>query len=308
MSTRRRQLPASPMADFRLGVRTVSAPATSANLGPGFDALGLALSLHDSVEAEVISRGLTVQVEGEGVGVSRDESHLVVLSMRTTFDTLGVRQPALRLSCRNAIPHGRGLGSSAAAIVSGIRLAEALVEDARLTPAQALGLATELEGHPDNVAACLNGGLTIAWQGEGETEAVRLKVHPDVRPVAFIPPFAVSTKVARELLPAEVSHRAASENSARAALLVAALMERPDRLMAATEDRLHQEFRRRAMPASMALVDELRAEGIPAVISGAGPTVLALARHAHHEVTRRSTPVGWLRHCLSVAQQGAVVQ
>lgn len=307
MSTRRPPLPASPMADFRLGVCTVSAPATSANLGPGFDALGLALSLYDSVDAEVVARGLTVEVEGEGLGVSRDESHLVVVSMRATFDALGVRQPALRLACRNAIPHGRGLGSSAAAIVSGIRLAEALVEDARLTPAQALGLATQLEGHPDNVAACLNGGLTIAWQEEGEIETVRLEVHPDVRPVAFIPPFALSTQAARELLPAEVSHRAASENSARAALLVAALMERPDRLLAATEDRLHQEFRRQAMPASMALVDALRAEGVPAVISGAGPTVLALDRQAYDEVTRRSTPVGWLRHCLSVAQQGAVV-
>jgi len=266
----------------------VRVPATSANLGPGFDALGLALSLHDEIEVRVTASGLDVEVSGEGADEVGDagEKHLLVRSMRAAFDDLGAAQPAgLALRCVNRIPHGRGLGSSAAAIVAGVLAARALA-GASLAAADALPLANALEGHPDNVAPCLFGGLTIAWTTNAGARAVRLETLPEVRPVAFIAPSPVATEVARGLLPATVPHADAAGNAARAALLVALLTTRPDALpttlagppdalLYATEDRLHQDYRAPAMPATYDLVRRLRAAGIPAVVSGAGPTALA---------------------------------
>ncbi|HYJ66530.1 MAG TPA: homoserine kinase [Nocardioidaceae bacterium] len=280
----------------------VRAPATSANLGPGFDALGLALSWHDGVEVRVTGSELAVEVTGEGAeSVVRDETHLVVRSMLAAFDAIGVGQPAgLVVRCHNRIPHGRGLGSSAAAIVTGIVAARALVSDGpeRLDEAAALRLAAELEGHPDNVAACLLGGLTVAWaDGDG---ARALTVSPDVRVVAMVPPHSVSTEAARGLLPELVPHADAARNAGRAALLVAALTSyaRPDVLLAATDDRLHQTYRAPAMPDSYSLVQRLRADGIAAIISGAGPTVVALLpADADPEAVRGRTPDGW--RCLA---------
>jgi homoserine kinase len=256
----------------------VTVPATSANLGPGFDALGLALGLHDEVEVRVTGAGLDIDVAGEGAGdiAGAGERHLIVRAVRAALDDLGVGQPAgLALRCVNRIPHGRGLGSSAAAIVAGVLAARALAGAGRDRPAE-LALANQIEGHPDNVAPCLYGGLTIAWLTAGRAEAVRLEVLPGVRPVAFIAPEPVSTEVARGLLPASVPHADAARNAGRAALLVAALTSRPDALFDATEDRLHQDYRAPAMPATHELVRGLRAAGVPAVVSGAGPSVLAL--------------------------------
>jgi homoserine kinase len=258
----------------------VRAPATSANLGPGFDALGLALGLHDEIEAEVTASGLSLAVSGEGAAELADagEKHLVVRAMRVAFDDLGVDQPpGLALRCLNRIPHGRGLGSSAAAIVGGILAARALA-GASLAPQDALPLASALEGHPDNVAPCLLGGLAIAWLDESSAaaHAVRLEPLAQLRPVAFIAPESVATKVARGLLPASVPHAHAARNAGRAALLVAALTARPDALFDASEDLLHQSYRAPVMPATHELVSRLRAVGVPAVVSGAGPSVLAL--------------------------------
>lgn len=260
----------------------VRSPATSANLGPGFDALGLALTLHDEVEARVTDEGLSIEVSGEGELADlagAGEEHLVVRSMRAAFGLLGAQPPGLALRCLNQIPHGRGLGSSAAAIVAGILAARALAGDAS-QPCQAdLALATEFEGHPDNVAACLFGGLTIAWTHEGQPRALRLEPEPGIVPVALIAPEPVSTEEARKLLPATVPHPDAVQNATRSALLIAALTtsaaEAREALLAATEDRLHQEYRAPFMPATHDLVRRLRAARIPAVVSGAGPTVLA---------------------------------
>jgi homoserine kinase len=267
----------------------VRVPATSANLGPGFDALGLALSLHDEVEARVTAGGLSIEVTGEGAGLAEaGENHLIVTAMRAAFDDLGRPQPpGIALRCANRIPHGRGLGSSAAAIAAGILAARALAE-APSTQEAALPLATELEGHPDNVAACLLGGLTIAWWDK----AVRLEPLPTITPVAIIAPAPVRTEVARSLLPAHVPHKDAAFNAARSALLVAALTARPDVLLEATEDRLHQGYRADAMPATHRLIKRLRGNGIPAVVSGAGPSVLVLA-------TNRS----WLDRMDSIAAE-----
>lgn len=290
----------SPFVDRPVTVRT---PASSANLGPGFDALGLALDVHDELTAEVLpGDALEIVVEGEGADeVSRDAGHLVVRSFDAALDLMGLRRPGLRLTCRNVIPHGRGMGSSSAAIVGGIVLAKALVEGVEVLDDRAtLQLAHDLEGHPDNVAAALLGGLTIAWTEGFAAEALRLDVAVPV--TLFVPDSPVSTEAARGLLPDAVPHADAAANAGRAALLVAALTQAPERLAAATEDLLHQQYRASAMPDSYQLVRSLRVDGVPAVISGAGPTVLGFARGV-----AGACPDGWRVLEVEVADRGAHV-
>lgn len=290
----------------------VTAPATSANLGPGFDAFGLALGLYDVVRVEAHAPGrdpaLRIAVEGEGENdLPRDGSHLVARAMRATFEALGEPVPGLLLRCSNTIAHGRGLGSSAAAIATGVLAARGLVEAGRerLDDAATLRLAARLEGHPDNVAACILGGLTVAWTSGDDVTATRLEVHRDVRPVACVPPAGLSTQTARGLLPEAVPHPDAAANAARAALLVEALARRPELLLDATEDRLHQPYRAPAMPETMALVADLRSRGLPAVVSGAGPAVLVLATGQPGPIT---VPAGWVVRPLVVDRNGAVVE
>ncbi len=291
---------------------TVRVPATSANLGPGFDALGLALGLYDDVTARIVPAGLSVEVEGEGAAtglrVARDESHLVISSMRRAFEHMQVTPPGLELHCANRIPHGRGLGSSAAAIVAGLVLARALVVDGtgRFGEADLLDLATRIEGHPDNVAPCLLGGLTIAWCGPDGTRAMRRDPDPVIVPVVLVPPFTASTEIARGLLPTTVSHADAAFTAGRSALLVAALTGTPQALFDATEDRLHQAYRAPAMADSWRLLTQLRQDGLPAVISGAGPTVLVPARgQVEAEAVLAAAPEYWSAWALPVDTAGA---
>ena len=264
------------------GSVTVAVPATSANLGPGFDSFGLALGLHDVVVAEIAPGGLAIKVTGEGAAAaSAGEQHLVVRAMRTAFAHLGATPPGLALSCQNEIPQGFGLGSSAGAICAGLLAARALAGPAgaaALPDDTILALATRMEGHPDNVAACLAGGLTIAWHPAGSAGArvARLAPLPGIAPVLCVPAQPLPTVTARQVLPPQVPHADAAANSARAALLVTALTSQPDLLMDATEDFLHQGYRAAAMPATARLIAALRAAGVPAVVSGAGPSVLAL--------------------------------
>ena len=286
----------------------VTVPATSANLGPGFDSLGLALDLRDDLEGELAGSGLVVEVTGAGAGtVPLTEDHLVVRAMRTAFDALGAQPSGLRLTCRNAIPHARGLGSSSAAIVGGLVLARALADGGgeRLDDAALLTLAVEMEGHPDNVAPALHGGFVISGRDErGEVYAVGSPVDERVVAEVFVPPDALSTEVARGLLPSSVPHADAAADAGAAALLVAALAHRPDQLWRATRDFLHQDYRRPAMPASLGLVDRLRADGHAAVVSGAGPTVLALVPGTE---LASYCPDGWTHHRLAVDTRGATV-
>jgi len=281
----------------------VRAPATSANLGPGFDCLGLALGLYDDVAAWVTDEGCRVEVTGEGaVDLPTDDRHLVVRAMATTFDALGGRPPGLALECVNRIPQARGLGSSSAAIVAGVLLARGLVAGGTdlLDDAGALRIAAGIEGHPDNVAPCLLGGFTIAWTEPTNTapaaatpantapaaatpantaspaRAVRLTPAAAVHPTVFVPDERGLTAAARAALPATVPHADAALTAGRAALLVHALTKAPELLFPATEDRLHQDYRAAGMPATAALVAALRGAGVAAVVSGAGPTVLAL--------------------------------
>ncbi len=285
------------------GPVAVRTPASAANLGPGYDTLGLALTMRDRLEAEVLDDGLEVDVRGAGADdLPRDRSHLVVRAMDAAFDLLGERPAGLRLTCDNAIPHARGLGSSSAAIVGGIVLARALVEggDEQLDDAGAYQLASDLEGHPDNVAAAMFGGFTIAWLDGAVASVQRLDVI--ARVTVLVPPEPVATEEARNLLPDRVPHRDAAANTARAALLVGALTGDPTHLLAATEDFLHQSYRAKAMPASYELVQGLRSAGVPAVISGAGPTVLAFGRGLDGVV-----PDGWVAYELDVEPRGAHV-
>lgn len=297
---------------FVVGPVVVRPPATSANLGPGFDSLGLALELRDTLRGTVTGGGLTVEVSGEGADdVARDESNLVVRAMLATFEALDVEPTGLHLDCVNAIPHGRGLGSSAAAIVGGVQLARALVADgrARLPDPAAFQLAARLEGHPDNVAAATFGGLTVAWQEEGVFHAAPAQVAPGIRTVVLVPPSALSTEVARTLLPATVPHADAAATAGRAALLVAALGTGwTAKLHDATRDWLHQEYRRPAMPESLALVDALRAAGHAAVVSGAGPSVLVLTDGSGVDRVQDLAPAGWACHPLDVAASGTRVE
>jgi len=262
-------------------IARVRVPASSANLGPGYDCAGLALALYDELTAEIAADGeLTIKVSGEGAeSVPRDDTHLVVRAIARGFVEAGAQIPGLRLTCINQIPHGRGLGSSSAAIVAGLGLARELLDNgAELLPDERLiAIATEMEGHPDNVAPAVLGRFTLAWTDEdGVGRALRLTPEARLQPVVAIPRIALSTERARELLPAEVAHADAAANSGRAALLVEAMTAHPELLLVGTEDRLHQRYRRFAYPESFALVSALRGQGIPAVISGAGPTVMAL--------------------------------
>jgi homoserine kinase len=257
----------------------VRVPASSANLGPGFDSLGLALALYDEVDVAVAPDGLTVEVDGAGAGagVPRDERHLVVRALRRAFAVFGDAPSGLRLRCRNAIPHARGLGSSAAAVVAGAAAAAALAgRDVAAESDALLQITAGMEGHADNAAASLFGGFVVAWNNDDRFDAVRVDAHAGIAPVALIPEVESSTATTRGLLPDTVPFADAAFTGSRTALAVLAFTERPGLLLPATADRLHQEYRRPAYPESADLVDVLRATGVPAVISGAGPTVLAL--------------------------------
>ena len=265
------------MRTLDVGSRAVvEVSATSANLGPGFDCFGLALDWRERVEVEVIGSGVSVEVTGEGSDVlPRDETHLVLRCVTEGLDDLGVRAPGLGLRAHNTIPHGRGLGSSSAAIVAGLLAARTLA-GAPEDRGWLLRHANRIEGHPDNVAAAVHGGFVMAY-GHGEHVAVAAgRVHPDLRAAVAVPDVAVETKAARGLLPAVVPHGEAAADAGRAALLVHALAEDLHLLHAATQDWLHQRYRAPAMPESYALMTRLRASGLAATISGAGPSVLVL--------------------------------
>ncbi len=308
-------------------------PASSANLGPGFDSIGLALGLWDDyVVSTCESPGLVIEVSGEGAqDVPTDERHLVHATMLHTWRVLGVEPPTgLRLEAVNGVPHGRGLGSSATAIVAGVVAAQALsfgvLESAYAAwPAAGVAvpvdldlathLASELEGHPDNASASVLGGLTVSWMPDGtgldrgeRTVTARIEPHPDVDVVVFVPETQLATRTARAVLPAMVPLAAAAAGAGRAALLVHALTADPGHLHAATRDWLHQEARRPSYPATMELVDLLRSQGHAAVVSGAGPSVLVLTtREAAADVQAGHLAPHWERLTPTVPPHGATV-
>lgn len=269
------------------GIVRVRVPASSANLGPGFDHLGLGLAWYDDAEVEVLAEGVEIRVTGEGAGhVPQDRDHLLIRCLDEGLADLGARAAGVRLTAHNTIPHSRGLGSSAAATVAGLVAAWGLARPGSdPDPAWLLRLADRVEGHPDNVAAAIHGGLVIAYAGgddlAGGVRAVRARLHPDVAAAAYVPQRPVSTRSARGVLPATVPRADAVAAAGRAALLLHACAADPDLLAEATRDWLHQPFRAELMPESAELLARLRAAAYGAVISGAGPAVLVLGARDH---------------------------
>lgn len=296
----------------------VRVPASSANLGPGFDSVGLALGLWDTCVVTVADEpGLQIEVEGEGAAdVPRDATHLVHRSMLRAWDELGVDAPiGLYLRCHNEVPHGRGLGSSATAIVTGIVAAQGLHDlsrgdDGPVDLSFANTLSARLEGHPDNSSASVHGGLTLSWSDghDDGTHTVRLTLHPDVRVRVLVPATQLSTAKARSVLPTHVRHGDAALNSARSALLVQALTAHPEHLLAGTREWLHQEARRESFGGSMELVDRLRAAGHAAVISGAGPSVLVLSTQDRADTVGALVDGAWQLLDPGVPTEGAQVR
>ena len=301
---------------FKANPIQVQVPATSANLGPGFDSFGLALGMHDRYVAQILDdAGLDIDVTGEGADeLPRNDKNLLVKAMYKGFDFLGGKPKGVAVRALNVIPHGRGLGSSASAIVGGLSLARALVLTGsdKMSDEKLLQLATEMEGHPDNVAAALYGNAVVAWQedqhGKSVAQAIALSVDTRIRAIAFIPSTAIATSKARKMLPETIPHRDAAKNSANSALFVHALTLRPDLLFRATEDFLHQSYRSEAMPASFALLNKLRGAGVAAFISGAGPTVLALHTGSESDVSELIRAAGskFEAKSLEISRTGAM--
>lgn len=265
----------------------VRVPATTANLGPGFDCCGLALRYYDEVTVRPIAGATQVHVEGVGAGqVPTDDGNLVVQALRAGLDAAGAPQAGFDMHCLNRIPHGGGMGSSASAVVAGLMLARGLISQPEaLNDDVIFELATQFEGHPDNVAPAVYGGATVAWtQADGRVQAAPIPVDSRLPVTLLVPPQAtrLSTERAREVLPASVPRADALFNTSRVATLMVALSGRFDLLMDGTEDRLHQEYRRSVLPDSMSVMDSLRGQDYPAVISGAGPTVLVFAELPQH--------------------------
>lgn len=283
----------------------VRVPATSANLGPGFDAFGLALAIWDDVRVEVVADSHSrVEVTGEGEGaLPSGEDHLIIRALRVALEYAGAPQAGLRLGCHNRIPHGRGLGSSAAATVAGLLLARGLISDpGALSDEAILTLAMEFEGHPDNAAPAICGGATIAYIDHGSAHAAKIPLAP-LTPTIIVPTEELSTHQARGVLPSYVPHSDAAFTASRAGLLALALSGQTGLLLAATEDKLHQDYRAPVMTDTAHLVAQLRAAGVPAVVSGAGPSVLVLGELS--EGALAVVPRGWRVLPVDIAHEGA---
>lgn len=282
----------------------VRVPATSANLGPGFDAFGVALDIWDDVQVRAITGETQVHVTGEGAGkLPEGEEHLIVKALRVALDYVDAPQAGFLLTCHNRIAHGRGLGSSAAATVAGLLLARGLISDpGALDDATLLTLATEFEGHPDNAAPAIYGGATIAYVDHGQAHAAHIPLT-GVTATVLIPVAELSTSRSRASLPGQIPHADAAFNAARTGLLTLALSGQQQLLLAATHDRLHQDYRAEVMPQTSALVKELREEGAAAVVSGAGPSVLVLGEFT--EAARGRVPQGWALVPSEIPRHGA---
>ncbi|HEY9291782.1 MAG TPA: homoserine kinase [Microlunatus sp.] len=296
----------------------VEVPATSANLGPGFDCLGLALDLYNSCsfstvdETSPVADGWQVIVSGEGAGrLPTNRRNLIVRSLERGLARLGVETTGVRVEAHNRIPGSRGLGSSSAAIVTGLIGAHGLARPGEpFDPAEWLPLADEIEGHPDNVAGALYGNLVLAYRrlsGDRQVAATTTTVHPEIRALALIPDTPVGTEQARSLLPTTVPHTGAAANAGRAALLVQALTADPRLLFEATADWLHQSYRSSVMPASAQLLRRLRQAELPAVISGAGPTVLVLGTDDQLAAAQQTSTQGFRSMTLNVAAGARIV-
>lgn len=293
-----------------LNKATVSVPATSANLGPGFDSLGVAFELRDRITATITNEpGVRVNITGEGSDtLPSDESHLVAKVLLETLAQLGNEVAGVELECVNAIPQGKGLGSSAAAIVAGLALAQALAFDGIVDFDWVFNQATQREGHPDNAAACVFGGLVVAWESD-QAHCRKLSVSSELSAVVGVPSSELLTDKARGLLPEQVPHIDAAFNAARSALLVVGLTSDPTVLLDATQDRLHQNYRESAYPKTISAINNLANQGIAACVSGAGPAVLAFAKTAQKDLASAVLrEAGFTAQGLEFADSGLIIE
>lgn len=257
----------------------VQVPATSANLGPGFDCLGMALELYNLVEMIPASSGLAIEVSGEGASdIPRDESNLVFQAARRVFRQVGYSPPGIKLRLINQIPVARGLGSSTSAVVGGI-IAANLITGGRLSIKDIICLAASVEGHCDNVAPAVLGGIVVSVQADGDVKYLKIQPPQGLRSVVAVPDFPLATRTSREVLPTQVSFQDAVFNVGRAALLVAALQQGDLNLLGtAMEDRLHQAFRSTFIPGLKKVLAAAKLAGARGVtLSGAGPAIIAFA-------------------------------
>jgi homoserine kinase len=291
----------------------VRAPATSANLGPAFDAAGIALDWWDELEVRPAPVD-AVQVGGEQAELlPAGRDNLVAVAMRRLASAAGVALPPLHLTVVKGFPLGRGFGSSAAAVVLGLVAARELVAP-DLSEAELLALACELEGHPDNATPCLHGGATLSWVEDGRPRWRAVPVHPDLVAVALVAPEPMATREARRLLPERVPFAVAAHTGARSAMLPLALAGDGELLLPATEDLLHQPQRLASAPDSAKLLVRLRAAGHAAFLSGAGPSLLVLSPRravvgalADAEAALAATGVdGWRVRPVELARRGAL--
>ena len=291
----------------------VRAPATSANLGPAFDAAGIALDWWDELEVRPAPVD-AIQVSGEQAELlPTGRDNLVAVAMRRLAEAAGAPLPPLHLTVVKGFPLGRGFGSSAAAVVLGLVAARRLVAP-ELPEAELLALACELEGHPDNATPCLQGGATLAWVEDGRPRWRAVPVHPDLVAVALVAPEPMATSEARRLLPERVPFAVAAHTGARSAMLPLALAGDPELLLPATEDLLHQPQRLAHAPDSASLLERLRAAGHAGFVSGAGPSLLVLCPRpaapgvlADAEAAVAATGAeGWRIRPLELARQGAL--
>ena len=260
----------------------VRAPATTANLGPGYDCLGMALDIWNRLTVSTLPAGSTpaVQVNGEGEGeLAGDTDNLTYRAMAFLYDEADTPIPPLELVCQNGIPLSRGMGSSAAAIAGGLVAANALLDEP-FSANDLLEMAATIEGHPDNVAAAVHGGLRLVVMEDNQIYTVPIRIPADLQAVLFIPENRIATVDARRVLPAEISVADAVYNMSRVALLVAAMEgNRPEYLKIATQDRLHQPYRETIFPPMKVIFAAARDAGALGVfLSGSGSAIMALTQ------------------------------
>lgn len=257
----------------------VKAPATSANMGPGFDCMGIALQIFNTVEAQVIPEGLSIETFGRDAGlIQNDDTNLIYKAMERVFKLTGYTPPGLKIISQNEIPVARGLGSSAASTAAGLLLANALMGE-KLGLEQIIELGTEIEGHPDNIVPAIIGGMTLSYARESsDVGYVKMNFPEKMRMLIMVPDFTLSTAKARAILPKRVDIKDAVFNVSRAALMVAALSsDKPELLKYAVQDKLHQPYRGKLIPGMEEIFDTAYKAGARGVfLSGSGSTIIAL--------------------------------
>lgn len=259
----------------------VQVPATTANMGPGFDCLGMALQLYNTVEMSFAPAGLLIEIQGEGGSeIPRDEKNMVYLAAQRVFRLSGQESCGLKIKLANSIPVSRGLGSSTAAIIGGM-IAANILSGNKLSQKEIINNACAMEGHPDNIAAAVLGGIVVAVSADGEVKCQRILPPKNLRAVVSIPDFTLPTKTSREALPQQVPLSDAAFNLGRLALLIASLYTGDiNQFGTAMEDRLHQPYRTSLVPGMKKVFAAAKLAGAKGItLSGAGPSIVAYSDH-----------------------------